>query len=65
MTTLIIRKERIGPVRGFHPWVFSGAFQAIPEGIESGEAVIVATEQGDFLAQGYLLASYLIPFIVI
>ena len=53
MTKLIVRQNRVGPVRGRHPWVFSGALLQIPEGLESGLPVCLVDEQGNFLAQGY------------
>ena len=53
MTTLFVRGGRETPVIGFHPWVFSGALEKIPEGLASGEPVTLATAGGDFLAQGY------------
>ncbi len=53
MLELKVRKERVGPIRGRHPWVFSGALQNIPEGIESGEVVRLLDPNNNFLAQGY------------
>jgi 23S rRNA (cytosine1962-C5)-methyltransferase len=53
MLELKVRKERVGPIRGRHPWVFSGALQNIPEGFESGEAVRLVDHNNNFLAQGY------------
>ena len=53
MTTLTVITKRIGPIRGRHPWVFSGAFKSIPDGILSGEPVKLVDEKGTFLAQGY------------
>lgn len=53
MTTLIVLSKRVGPIRGHHPWVFSGALKAIPEGLKSGDAVALVDEAGVFLASGY------------
>jgi 23S rRNA (cytosine1962-C5)-methyltransferase len=53
MITLIVKKERVGPVRGRHPWVFSGALKNIPEGLTSGEPVVLQDDQGNFLASGF------------
>jgi 23S rRNA (cytosine1962-C5)-methyltransferase len=53
MVTLIIKQERTGPVTGCHPWVFSGAFKSIPDGIKPGTPVNLQSEKGDFLAKGY------------
>jgi 23S rRNA (cytosine1962-C5)-methyltransferase len=53
MITLTVKKDRMGPVIGRHPWVFSQALKFIPDGIPSGEPVRLVSEQGDFLASGY------------
>jgi 23S rRNA (cytosine1962-C5)-methyltransferase len=53
MITLTIKQNRIGPVVGGHPWVFSQAFTAIPDRIPAGEPVRLVSESGDFLAFGY------------
>lgn len=53
MTSLIVHRDRTGPILGRHPWVFSRAIKTIPEGLKSGEAVQLTDEQGNFLASGY------------
>lgn len=54
MIQLKIKKERLGPVLGRHPWIFSGAIPGrLPDGVTSGTPVKVTDEQGEFLAQGY------------
>jgi len=53
MLSLTVRTNRTGPIRGRHPWVFSGALLNIPEGLEGGTSVALVDEQGNFLAQGY------------
>src|SRR3989339_1908708 len=53
MLKLIVHKQRIGPILGRHPWVFSGALKVIPEGLKSGDPVMLVNEEGNFLAQGY------------
>ncbi len=53
MTTLIVHRQRIGPVLGRHPWVFSGALKNIPDGLASGTPVKLVNKEGGFLAQGY------------
>ncbi|PIV91001.1 23S rRNA (cytosine(1962)-C(5))-methyltransferase RlmI [Candidatus Gracilibacteria bacterium CG17_big_fil_post_rev_8_21_14_2_50_48_13] len=50
---LILRPKREGPVRGKHPWIFSGALQSIPEGLSHGDPVDVMGPDGTFLGQGY------------
>lgn len=53
MITLTIKRNRIGPVLGRHPWVFSQALAKIPDGIPPGEPVKLVSETGEFLASGY------------
>ena len=53
MLSLTVKKERIGPILGRHPWVFSGALAHLPEGLSGGMPVKLADDQGKFLAQGY------------
>lgn len=53
MVTLVVTTKRVGPIRGRHPWVFSGALKHIPEGLQSGEPVELTDEAGRFLAAGY------------
>jgi 23S rRNA (cytosine1962-C5)-methyltransferase len=53
MITLTIKKNRVGPVLGRHPWVFSQALAKIPDGITPGEPVKLVSETGEFLASGY------------
>src|SRR3989338_4154466 len=53
MVQLTIFQKRLGPIRGRHPWVFSGALKTIPEGLESGTPVELVDEAGNFLASGY------------
>jgi 23S rRNA (cytosine1962-C5)-methyltransferase len=53
-TTAIIRlkKGREKPARAGHPWLFSGAFEALPE-LEPGTLVQVEDARGKFVAFGY------------
>ena len=53
MITLTIKRSRVGPVLGRHPWVFSQALAKIPDGIPPGEPVELVGEAGEFLASGY------------
>ncbi|HEY3276362.1 MAG TPA: class I SAM-dependent rRNA methyltransferase [Syntrophorhabdaceae bacterium] len=53
MITLTVKQKRIGPVVGGHPWVFSQAFEPIPDAIPAGEPVRLMSSSGEFLAQGY------------
>jgi 23S rRNA (cytosine1962-C5)-methyltransferase len=53
MTKLTVKQERTGPIAGYHPWAFSGAFESIPEGLQAGEPVKLFSKKGDYLASGY------------
>ncbi len=53
MLKLTVLNKRVGPIRGRHPWVFSGALKNIPDGIKSGTPIELVDEQGNFLAAGY------------
>lgn len=53
MTTLIVKDGRVGPVLAGHPWVFTGAIEQIPEGIEAGEPVRLVDRSGRYIASGY------------
>lgn len=50
---LILRSHREGPVKGKHPWVFSGALQQIPEGLQPGDIVQIRGADGSYLGSGY------------
>jgi len=53
-TTAVIRlkKGREKPARAGHPWLFSGAFEALPD-LEPGTLVQVEDTRGKFVAFGY------------
>jgi len=53
MIQLKIKQKRIGPIKGYHPWVFSQAFCSIPDGLMPGDPVRLMSEKGEFLAAGY------------
>jgi len=53
MQKLTVLTKRVGPIRGRHPWVFSGALKNIPDGIKSGTPIKLYDESNFFLAQGY------------
>jgi len=53
MITLAVKQQRVGPVLGGHPWVFSQAFVSLPDGIPAGTPVRLVNQTGEFLAFGY------------
>ncbi len=52
--TLRLKSGRERPIVAGHPWVFSGAFQAIPATLQAGEVVDLVSAGGAFVARGYL-----------
>ena len=53
MITLKLRSNRSGPAAGFHPWIFTGAFAALPKNLNPGDPVRIESDKGEFLACGY------------
>ena len=53
MRRITLKPGRERPVRGGHPWIFSGAIAAGLEGAEPGEPVAIHAASGRFLAAGY------------
>jgi 23S rRNA (cytosine1962-C5)-methyltransferase len=50
---IVLKPGREAPVRGGHPWIFSGAIASGLEGAAPGEAVRVMAANGRFIAAGY------------
>jgi 23S rRNA (cytosine1962-C5)-methyltransferase len=50
---IVLRPGREAPVRGGHPWIFSGAIADGLVGAEPGDPVRVETASGRFVAAGY------------
>lgn len=50
---IILKKGKEESLKRFHPWVFSGAIQAIEDEIEEGETVRLVNRNGDFIAVGH------------
>lgn len=40
-------------VRRFHPWIFSGAIEKGPEGLQAGDTVTVTDDKGNILGTGF------------
>jgi 23S rRNA (cytosine1962-C5)-methyltransferase len=51
--TITLKPNRDAPVRGGHPWIFSGAIASGLDGAEPGEPVRVVAAGGGFVAAGY------------
>lgn len=48
-----LKRGREKPVRNLHPWIFSGAIQAVSGSPQGGDVVDVLDNEGQFLARGY------------
>lgn len=53
MKSVILKPTKERSLLRFHPWVFSGAIQQIPEGLQEGDLLRVVSAKGDFLGIGY------------
>lgn len=51
--TITLRPGKDESLMRFHPWVFSGAIASMPEGIEEGDIVKVASADGRLLGIGH------------
>ena len=50
---IYLKKGKEESLKRFHPWVFSGAIQHLPEDVDEGEVVRVMTAGGEFIAVGH------------
>ena len=48
-----LAKGKEEAVRRFHPWIFSGAIQKAPEGLQAGDTVTLTDYKGEVLATGF------------
>lgn len=48
-----LKKNKEASVKRFHPWIFSGAIEHLPKGLNEGDIVDVTDSKGDFLARGH------------
>jgi 23S rRNA (cytosine1962-C5)-methyltransferase len=53
LPVLRLKKERAEPARAGHPWLFSGAFEAIPA-LDPGSLCRIEDAAGGFVAVGYV-----------
>lgn len=51
--TIRLRKGKEESLERFHPWVFSGAIETLPEEIEEGDIVRVESHTGNLLGVGH------------
>ena len=50
---IILKKGKEESLKRFHPWVFSGAIQHLPQQMEEGDVVVVCNSEGQFVAVGH------------
>lgn len=53
MKQIILKRGKEESLLRFHPWVFSGAIQHLPEGIAEGDVVTVFSADRRFIAAGH------------
>ena len=51
--TIRLRKGKEESLERFHPWVFSGAIESMPEDIDEGDIVNVVSHSGALLGKGH------------
>ena len=51
--TVVLKRGKAESLRRFHPWVFSGAIQTLPDDLREGEIVRVEDASSQFLAVGH------------
>ena len=51
---LILKPEKEKPIKGRHPWIYSGAIDEIDEDYQAGDLVRVYSAGREFLGTGYL-----------
>ena len=51
--TIVLKRGKAESLRRFHPWVFSGAIQTLPDNLREGEIVRVEGASSQFLAVGH------------
>lgn len=51
---LILKPGKEKPIKGRHPWIYSGAIDRIDDNYETGDLVKVYSAQNEFLGTGYL-----------
>lgn len=51
--TIQLRHGKTESLKRFHPWIFSGAIQRMPDNLTEGQLVRVIDHKGDFLAIGH------------
>ena len=51
---VVLKPEKDKPIRGFHPWIFSGAIDSLDDHFKTGDLVKVYSHGEEFLGIGYL-----------
>ena len=53
LQTIQLKRHKEESLKRFHPWIFSGAIEHLPENIQNGDIVQLITHDGDFIAKGH------------
>lgn len=53
LQTIQLKRHKEESLKRYHPWIFSGAIEHLPENIQNGDIVQVITHDGDFIAKGH------------
>ena len=51
---VILKPDKDKPIRGFHPWIFSGAIDRLDDNYKTGDLTKVYSAKEEFLGIGYL-----------
>ena len=51
--TIQLRHGKAESLKRFHPWIFSGAIQRMPDNLTEGQIVRIIDHKGEFLAIGH------------
>ncbi len=61
MKKIYLKKGRERSLEKRHPWIYSGAIERMPEGLQSGEIIEICAHDKTFLAKGAFSRSSSIP----
>ena len=51
---VVLKPDKDKPIRGFHPWIFSGAIDLLDDNFKTGDLAKVYSNREEFLGIGYL-----------
>lgn len=53
MKTIRLKKGKEESLQRHHPWIFSGAIERLPDGLEEGDTVIITAHDGTLIGVGH------------